>query len=62
MKGVNMQEIVYQLIIKDVQDVALQELDRELTNEEIKKLIDPIAENISWYDAIASAINEVIRQ
>ena len=61
MKGVKMQEIVYQLIIEDIQNVALQELDRELTYQEIQKLIDPIAENIPWYDAIARAINEVIR-
>jgi len=61
-KEVDMQKIVYQLIIKDVQDVALQELDRELTYQEIQKLIDPIAENIPWYDAIARSINEVIRE
>jgi hypothetical protein len=51
-------KVVYQITIEDVQEVALQELDRELTEEEVKKLIDPIAERISWYDAIADAINE----
>jgi hypothetical protein len=50
-------KIVYQLTIEDIQEVAIQELDRELTNEEIKKLIDPIAEKIPWYDVIADAIN-----
>jgi len=51
-------KIVYQLMTEDIQEVAIQELDRELTEEEIQKLIDPIAEKISWYDAIADAINE----
>lgn len=51
-------KIVYQLTIEDIQEVAAQELDRELTKEEIEKLIDPIAEKIPWYDAIADAINE----
>jgi len=60
-KDIDMNEIVYKLIIEDIQNVALEELDRELTHQEIQKLIDPIAENIPWYDAIARAINEVIR-
>jgi hypothetical protein len=56
----NKNKIVYQLTIEDIQEVAMQELDRELTNEEIKELIEPIAEKIPWYDAIALSINEVI--
>ena len=54
-----MQKVIYQLTIEDIQDVAMQELDRELTKEEVKKLIDPIAEKIPWYDAIADSINEI---
>lgn len=53
-------EIIYQLTIEDIQEVAIQELDRELTKKEIKRLIDPIAEKIPWYDAIADAIDETI--
>lgn len=53
-------EIIYQLRVEDIQEVAVQELDRELTKEEIEKLIDPIADRIPWYDAIADAINENI--
>jgi hypothetical protein len=51
-------DIVYSLNIDDIQEVAMQELDRELTLEEIKKIIDPIAEKIPWYEAIADSINE----
>jgi len=53
-----MEKIIYQLTIEDIQEVAIQELDRELTEEEIKRLIDPIAEKIPWYDAIADSITE----
>jgi hypothetical protein len=55
-----MNKIIYQLTIEDVQEVAMQELERELSAKEIKKLIDPIAEKIPWYDVIADAINETL--
>jgi hypothetical protein len=32
-------KVVYQITIEDVQEVALQELDRELTEEEVKNLL-----------------------
>lgn len=55
-----MNKIIYQLTIEDIQEVAMQELERELSAKEIKKLIDPIAEKIPWYDVIADAINETL--
>jgi hypothetical protein len=53
----NKDDIVYSLNVEDVQTVALEELDRELTRKEIKKIEDMIADNIDWYGAIADAIN-----
>ncbi len=50
------EEIIYTLDKTDVQTVAIQEMGRKLTNEEIEIIIDQVAENISWYDAIADAI------
>ena len=35
--------------------IAMQEIGRELTHEEIKKIIDPITENIDWVEAISLA-------
>ena len=55
-----MRKIIYELTIEDVQEVAMQELERELSAQEIEKLIDPIAERIPWYDAIADAINNIL--
>jgi uncharacterized protein YgfB (UPF0149 family) len=53
-------KVIYRLIVEDVQNVAQQELDRDLSDAEIEKILDEIAENISWYDAIANAIQKLI--
>lgn len=52
--------IVYSISIEDVQNVAEQELDRKLTPEEVKLIANRVGDYISWYDAIALAINEKI--
>lgn len=49
-------KIFYSLNIKDIQTVALDTLERKLTDEEIKEILDPIADKIAWYDAIQGAI------
>ena len=49
-----MKKIVYELTIEDIQEVANQELERELSLEEIELIRDRIAEKIPWYDAIAA--------
>ncbi|MHB8905287.1 MAG: hypothetical protein ACYC4T_06810 [Melioribacteraceae bacterium] len=53
-------DTIYSINIADIQTVALQEIDRELSEEEIELIIDSVAEKISWYDAIAFSINEKI--
>ncbi|MCX6258411.1 MAG: hypothetical protein NTW49_11025 [Bacteroidia bacterium] len=54
------EEIIYLLNKADIQTVALEELNRKLTNKEIESIIEKIAEKINWYDCIANAINENI--
>lgn len=49
-----MDQIIYQLTIDDVQNVALQELGEELTLEEIKDIEDLI----SWFGHFSSGIRE----
>ena len=51
---------VYRLTIEDVQNVANQELERNLTTNEIESIKEIIADKINWYDAIADAISEKI--
>jgi hypothetical protein len=60
MKNQNEEEIIYSLNIEDVQTVAQQEIERNLTKKEIEDIIEIIASNVNWYDAIAVAINENI--
>ena len=54
-----MDQIIYQLTIEDVQNVALEELDEELSLEELRRIEDLIAKRIDRYGAIADAINEL---
>ena len=51
-------DTIYQLTIEDIQNVAEENFGRKLTSKEIKKIIDPIAERITWYDAIYDAIKD----
>lgn len=48
--------VIYSLNVEDVQNVAIEEIGRELSQIEIERIVDAIASNINWYDAIASAI------
>jgi len=53
-------DIVYSLNIEDIQTVAIQEIERELTEDEIEKVKDLIGEKINWYEAILNSIIEKI--
>ena len=53
-------EIVYSLNIEDIQTVAIQEMDRELTDGEIEKVKNLIGKKINWYDAILNSIIEEV--
>ena len=55
-----MEKTIYQLTTEEVQTVAQQEIERELTPEEIENIKDTIAEKIPWYDAISDSITEVL--
>lgn len=52
-------EIIYSINIEDIQTVAVNELERELSDIETEKIKHLIGEKISWYDAIADTINEL---
>ena len=58
MKFLQNEGIIYSLNVNDIQNVSNQELGRKLTIKEIENIIDSIAGNINWYDAISHAINE----
>jgi hypothetical protein len=54
-------KIIYKLVVEDIQNVAEEELERNLTDDEINSILESITERINWYDAIADAINEKIK-
>lgn len=56
----DMNTIIYSLNVRDIQHVAMEELGREMTDEEIEKLVDMIAGRIPWYDAISNALDELL--
>ncbi len=55
----NRDEIVYSLNIEDIQTVAVEEFDRELTEDEIDKVRDLVGEYINWHEAIFHSIREI---
>jgi hypothetical protein len=54
--------IVYSINVEDLQNVAEQELERELTDEEIKIVEERLGDYIDWYGAIALILSETIRK
>lgn len=51
--------VIYSLSVADIQEVAADILDRELTPEEVKLIEDRVGDYIPWYDALARALNEI---
>lgn len=49
-------EVIYQLVVEDIQTVATENFGRELSAEELEKLIDTIGKSIPWYDIIRDCI------
>lgn len=50
-------KIIYSINIKDIQNVAEQELSRKLTKAELKIIEDKIGDHFDWYDSIISCIH-----
>jgi hypothetical protein len=61
LKNISATPLVYWLNTEDIQTVAMEKLGRALTDEEIKKIIEPISENIDWTGAIYTAIVDRIK-
>jgi hypothetical protein len=61
MENNNKSTVFYSLNEEDIQNVALQEIERKLSEPEIESIKELIASNINWFDAIAKAIYEKIK-
>ena len=55
-------EIIYQLTVEDFQKIAKENLNRELTRDEIEKVLEFVAERIPWYDLIGDGIQELVEE
>jgi len=52
-------KIIYSLCVGDIHDVAEDELNRKLTEDELKRVVDRVGDYISWYDAIELTLSEL---
>ena len=52
----NTSKIIYSINIEDAQNVAEQELERELGDKELEIIENKIGDYIDWYEAINMAI------
>ena len=50
------EKVIYSINIEDVQTVAKQEFDRELSYKELKVIEEEIGDYINWYDIIELTI------
>ena len=54
-------KIIYSLNIEDVQNVATEELGRELNKKELKIIEDKIGDYIDWYESINMVITNNLK-
>jgi hypothetical protein len=52
---------VYEISAADLQDVAKEVLERELTDEEIVAVGNSVGDYIDWFQAIENAIYQHVR-
>jgi hypothetical protein len=51
------EEIVYELSVADLQTVAREVLERQLTAQEIERVANSLSDHIGWFQAIENAIH-----
>ena len=54
-----MENVIYQLSKSDIQKVANDEIDRNLSDKEISRIVDYIEKNIDWYNIISNGIDQL---
>ena len=54
------QEIFYSLSVGDIQTVALNSIQRQLSEREVNNVITEVEKRIAWFDIIDDSINDVI--
>lgn len=62
MRNENNDNIIYSINIDDIQEVANQVLERDLTDQEIALIQNSVGDYVDWFQAIENAINEHITE
>jgi hypothetical protein len=52
---------VYEISVEDLQRVAREVLERELSDEEIAAVTNSLGDYIDWFQAIENAIHNCVR-
>ena len=60
MKNHSNDKIVYSINVGDIQEVAQQVLERDLTRKEIILVEESVGDYLDWFQAIESAISKHI--
>ncbi len=55
----NKEKIIYSINIEDVQNVAEEQLGRELTEKEVNFVEDRLGDYVDWYDSICFVLNDL---
>jgi hypothetical protein len=53
-------KVLYSIAVSDVRSVVESEGFRSLSDDEIKKVGDRMGDYIEWYDAILSALEDIV--
>jgi hypothetical protein len=57
MKNDNSKDIVYEISVRDLQDVSREILKRPLTKKEVALVSESVGDYIDWFQAIEHAIH-----
>jgi hypothetical protein len=57
----DIEKTVYEISVEDLQRVAKEVLERELSDEEIAAVGNSVGDHIDWFQAIESAIHDHVR-
>jgi hypothetical protein len=57
MKNDNSKDIVYEISVRDLQDVSREILERPLTKKEVALVSESVGDYIDWFQAIEHAIH-----
>ena len=55
-------KIVYSINVEDIQNVAEEQLGRELTEKEVHFVEDRLGDYIDWYDSISFALSDFYKE